>query len=240
MAMRVIPVLLCLAVLTLAAEDLTPRTAGGWNGFKRGSWAKLKRTYIPEGRNAQVTIWKTTLTKVGKDTLTTETVVTNVVGMKQESTATVPREGEAGKGEKESAAKLENETLTVEGKKLDCARVRTTVTGPTGKRVIEEWTAAEPRVRVKRAETYYDVAGKVTMTRTLLLVSLKEVREVGEHKVQCQKYKLVTKLGETVDRATAYTSRDVPGDMVRLDGKQTRDGLPVAEYRFEVLAFETK
>jgi hypothetical protein len=47
-------------------------------------------------------------------------------------------------------------------------------------------------------------------------------------------------MGKLVDRATAYTSRDVPGDMVYLDGAQTRDGLPAAEYRFEVLAFETK
>lgn len=238
--MRAIPILLCLGLVALAADDLTPRTAGGWNGLKRGSWAKVKVTHIPEGQNARVTIMKTTLTSVGKKTLTTETVATNVFGMENKTSATVPRAGEAAAGEKETTAKLEKQTISAAGRKLECARVRTTVTGPAGKRVIEEWTAAKPRVRVKRTEVHYDKAGKRARTRTILLTSLKEVREVGKHKVECLKYTVLQKTGKLVDRATVYTSRAVPGDTVYADGTVTNDGLPAAVYRIEVLAFETK
>jgi hypothetical protein len=233
-------VLLFLAAVA-GAEDLRPRAGSGWAGFRAGSWVRIKHTAIFPGRVPRVSIWKQSLTEVGKKLLTLETVTTNVVGVEKKQVQQVPRTGEAGPGEKQKVEKLKNEVVQAAGKRLDCTRQRTTVTGPGGKRVITVWTAAKPPVLAKRAEVYYDAKGKVLYRVTRLLSSLDESRRVGTRKVRCVKYKTRASYADgRVTVGTALTSRDVPGSLVLVEDEMTRGTERVMTSRVELLAFETK
>ena len=233
------------ALLFLAAfagaADLRPRPGSGWAGFRAGSWVRIKRTAIVTGGVPRVAIWKMSLTKVGKQQLTLETVSRNALGIETKTSQQVPRAGEAGEGEKQKVERLKNEVVMAAGKRLDCTRERVTVTGPQGKRVITVWTATEPQVSPKRAEAHYDAAGKLVYRVTRLLTSLSESRRVGSRTIRCVKYKtrLSYENGDVVT-AVSLTSREVPGGLVWWEDETFQGADKILTSRVELLAFKTK
>ena len=240
--MRVrILLLLALLVAPAMARDLRPRAGSGWAGFRVGSWVRIKRTTLLPGRPPKVTISKQSLTKVGKTILTLQMVSQNVLGLEQKHTQQLPRAGEAGPGEKQKVETLTNEAVVVAGKRLDCARRRTTVTGPQGKRIITMWTAARPPVSAKRTEQHYDTKGKLVYSMTRLLSSINESRTVGQLTVSCVKYRIrLSHSNGTVTTGTAFSSRDVPGGLVWVEEEIHKGATKVATTRLELLSYEIK
>lgn len=240
--MRVRILLFCALLAALAtARDLRPRAGSGWAGFRVGSWIRMKRTAIIPRRSPMVTIWKQSLTKIGKTTLTLQTVSQNALGLEQEQTQQLPCAGEAGPKEKQKVETLKNEVVLVAGKRLDCARERTTVTGPAGKRVITVWTSTSPPVAAKRTEQHYDAGGKLVYSVIRLLAATNETRTVGELTVPCVKYK--TRLSHrngTVATGTAFSSRDVPGGLVWMEEETFRGPEKVLTSRVELLSYQIK
>lgn len=239
--MRVCALLFLAANLLAGAQDLRPREGSGWAGFRVGSWIRMKRSAVQPGKVPTVAIWKQSLTAVGKRTLTVEMVSKNALGMEQKHSQQLPRTGEAGPGEKQKVEKLGNETVVAAGKRLDCTRRRTTVTGPSGKRVITVWTAAEPQVLAKRSEVHYDATGKLVYRVTRLLSSLSVSRKVGSRTIRCVAYKtrLSHQNGDVVT-GTAHTSREVPGGLVWMEEETTRKSSRILTSRIELLAFLAK
>jgi len=237
--MRLLVALLLAVAPAAAAEDLLPREGSGWAGFKAGSWVRMKRSVLQPGRVISPTVTKIKLVKAGDKTLTLATEAENALGMANESTQVVPAKGDAGTEEKETVEELGNEVLLVAGKRLECARVRSTITGPAGQRIVTKWIAGEPKVWAKRTEVTLDAAGKEVSRATLLLSSLVEERTVGKRKVRCLKY--ATRRDEAGLEWTgeAYLSRDVPGGLVWTE-EETRSGKLVLTMRVEALEFETK
>jgi len=237
--MRAACVLLVLAA-TATAEDLTPRSGSGWEGFGVGSRVKIKRTPVQEGRALTVTISVATLEKAGKETLTIKTVSENALGLKEENSATVPTQGEAGEGEKEKTEELEKEELLVAGKRMTCARTQTTVTGPNGRRVVTKWISDDPKAWVKRTEVDTDATGTVTRRSTWLLLDFDAKREIGEKTVRCLKYRMREVSGEFETTGDFFSSRDVPGSLVWMETETRKDGKLLVTQRVEVLDFEAK
>jgi len=235
---RALAVLACLPALLLAA-DLTPRPASGWAGFEPGTWIRVKRTMLQEKRTPRVTIWTQRLEKVGKRMLTLETVAKNALGIEQTSKTTVPRKGEAGAGETEKVERLEGAPVFAAGKKLACLRRRTTVTGKAGRRVITKWIATDPKVLAKRTEIRYDAAGKAVFRSSWLLAGMGVKRHAAGREVDCVRYKVRTREGETEQTAEILASRDVPGFTVREEGR-IRLGGETLTYRVELLDVGTK
>lgn len=232
--------LLFLAALA-AAGDLRPRAGSGWAGFRAGSWSRIKLTSIMPGRVPTVILLKQSVTKVGEKLLTLETVSSNALGVERKQTHQLMITGEAGPGEKQKVEKLKNEVVLAAGMRLDCARQRTTVTGPRGKRVITTWTANRPQVSAKRTELVYDTKGKLVYRVTRLLLSLNENRKVGTRTVRCVKYKTRRSHQDgTVTTSVALTSREVPGGLVRQEDETTRGADKVSTSRVELLAYEAK
>ena len=244
--MRPATLLLFLAALAAGDEtvprgvDWTPRAGSGWAGFAKGSFVKMKRSHLPEGRAPMVTVWTTTLSKAGKDSFTLETKAANAVGMEQTTTNVVPRSGEAGEGETQETEALENEAIGVLGREVDCKRERTTVTGPSGKRVITKWIAEDPKAWAKRTELWYDAKGEVTYRSTWLLKEVGDSRTVGTKRVACLRYIVLIKQGDAEHKGQIWTSRDVPGGIVRAEYEVVQGGRSVAQIVDEALDLDVK
>ncbi len=236
-----LPLLVLLAVARAAPENLLPREGSGWEGFKAASWAKLKTTFAPEGRVPAVTITVETVTKVGEKELTLKADVTEAVGLERTSERKVPRSGEAATNEKTAPAEnLPDEEVTACGKVFSCTVARTTITGPDGKRVVTEWRAKDPLLRVKRLEKTYDAKGESTSTYTMLLTGLGEKRTIGKRSVACLRYRTLRRAGTQESEGEALVSSAVPGGTVTFDEKHTRDGKVLLQIRIECLDFEAK
>lgn len=236
-------VLLLLALLPAfaAARDLRPRAGSGWAEFRVGSWVRIKRTTIIPGRVPSVIVSKQSLVKVGKSSLTVETVSRNALDLETKHTQELPRTGEAGPKEKQKVETLKSEAVVVAGKRLDCTRRRTTVTGPQGRRVITVWTASRPPVSAKRTEQHYDAKGKLVYSLTRLLSSINESRTVGKLTVACVKYKIrLSHRNGTVTTGTAFSSRDVPGGLVWVEEEIFKGADKVATSRVELLSYQIK
>ncbi len=236
-----LPALLLLAVARAAPENLLPREGSGWEGFKAGSWAKIKTTFAPEGRVPSVTLTVDKLTKVGEKDLTLQSEVKEAVGLERTTERTVPRRGEAATTEKaEPVETLADEEVAAAGKSYACTCTRTTISGPDGKRVITEWRAREPLLRVKRLEKTFDKAGTATSTYTMLLTGTGERRMVGKREVACLRYRTLRRAGAQESEGEALVSSAVPGGTVSFDEKHSRDGKVLLQIRLECLDFESK
>jgi hypothetical protein len=232
---------LLLAALPAGAADLAPREGSGWAGFKPGTWLRIKRTVIQPGRMLTPTITRMTLAKAEAGSLTLEIKSENALDVAdKDQRQVVPAAGEAGPGEKEKVEELEGEALSAAGRRFECARARSTVTGPTGKRVITTWIAKEPRLWVKRTVVAYDPAGKEASRSTLDLAALAEERAVGARKVTCLKYEERRTEGGFEWKGTAYLSRDMPGGLVWREDEVRQKDAVVFTLRAEILEFEAK
>lgn len=240
-------VLLLLLAAPAAAEDLLPREGSGWAGFKPGTSVRIKRTVVREGRTPTVTISTTTLIEVGEKQLTLETVSRNPLGMEETTRSTVPRKGEAGPGETQETETLPEEAVSAAGRRFECTRVRTTVTGQEGRRVITDWIGGEPRMRIKRSVVSYDAQGGVVDTHVMLLAGPEEKREVDGHEVRCLRYRTLRTTGRAAagpgtreESGEAWTSREVPFNIVRVDAEVRENGRKVLSYRIEAIGMEIK
>lgn len=239
--MRLLCTLFLLSAAAPAADDLMPREGSGWEGFAIGTWVKTKQTYARKGSSPTITLTTMKLEKVTAKTLRLSHVTKTALGMDdQKGEQTVPRSGEAATDEKAAPGKEAKVSMEACKRKFDCVKRTVTVTGAAGKRVITNWESAEPRVRVKRTEVYYDKDGKVTEQFTMLLVALDEERWVGSTRVRCQKYKTVRSGGPIEQRGEAFVSRDVPGGTVSMDIELIQKGLKIATWRSETVELEVK
>jgi len=234
--------LLLLLLVTAAAEDLTPREGSGWAGFPVGTWVRIKNTNVQTGRMLAPTITKMTLAKADAKTLTLSFVAENALGVSGEAQQqVVPMSGEAGPGETAKEEGLGEEEVPVGGKVVVCDRVRVTVTGPAGKRVITKWTGRDPKVLAKRLTITYGADGKESARETLLLRSLTpEDRDVGGRKARCIKYATGRTEAGYEFKGTAYLSRDIPGGLVWREDELSKDGAVVLTQRTEALDTGTK
>jgi hypothetical protein len=232
--------LLALVLLIAAVEDLTPREGSGWTGFEAGSSVRIKTTRIQPGRMLAPTITKMTLAKAGAKELTLAIEAENALGVSDEAQkVVVPASGDAGAGEQEKVEGSGEEEIAVGTKRVPCDRVRVTVTGSAGKRVITKWIARDPKALAKRVTVTHDAEGKETGRETILLQSLvPEEREVGRRKVACLKYATERKDAGYDFKGTAYLSRDVPGGLVWSEDEITKDGEVVLTQRSEVLEYK--
>ena len=168
--MRLLGLLLLISTSVLAApKDLRLRHGSGWTGFKKGSSVTMKVTSFMPNRMLPAEIQQTTLVEVGKQRLKLERVSKNQLTGDKKQPWTTPTSGEADAHEKETIKKLEDETLRVMNRDWHCTKKEITVTGKTGKRVITQWTAKNPLLRIKRLERSYDAKGKLISTRSMML-----------------------------------------------------------------------
>ena len=100
---------------------------------------RIKTATKIHGRTPSAIISKNTLHKVDDTTLTLGMVTKNMLGMESKSSQVVPRKGEAGPGEKAVVKALGPMKVTAVGRVFSCTVRQTTLTGPKGKRVIEDW-----------------------------------------------------------------------------------------------------
>ncbi|MHC4931466.1 MAG: hypothetical protein ACYTGV_04670, partial [Planctomycetota bacterium] len=136
---------------------------------------------------------------------------------------------------------LKGETVFACGKNFACSRTRTTITGPNGKRVVTEWRAKEPLVRVKRTEATYDAKGKRLGRLSMLLTSLDSKQNVGKRRVRCLAYSTLRKRADGMEeRGKAFVSRAVPGYTVRMDTEIFKGGQVIWTARINALEFEAK
>lgn len=239
--MRIAAILLSLATVAAAGENLLPREGSGWWGFAVGARVKTKQTFITARGAPSVTVTETKLVEVGKATITYSYETKTALGVdNQKGKTTVPAHGEAGAGEKSSESKPGKEDVVACGRTFPCTRRTFTITGPTEKRVVTNWEAADPKVRVKRTEVYYDKAGRQTQQFSMLLTSLDEKQKVGGREIRCLKYSTLRIAGPIEQKGTALLNRDVPGGTVRWDIEVFQDGVKATTVRVEVLEFESK
>jgi hypothetical protein len=239
---RLILLLACPALLAAADDDrdLRPRYGDGFAGFGVGSYVRMKLTRVIPERVPIVTVTTSTLKKVTKEALTIERVSENSLTDPTTTTSTLPPEGNAGPGEKESVKKLPDETIEAAGKKWDCTQREHTVTGPAGKRVITEWIAKKPLMRVKRITRSYDAEGKPAGVVSILLSEAPARREVGQRKVTCIGYRTIQKSGEVEQRMDTWSSREVPGDFAGGEVKIFLKGKLAQTLILKVIRFEAK
>jgi hypothetical protein len=239
--MRALTSLLLTAIAATAGENLLPREGSGWEGFKVGSWVKMKRSFHRTGGVPSVALITMKLDKRTDTLLTVQTSTRNAVGMETKVTQPLPRRGEAGKGENAKAETLKDETVFACGKSRPCSRTRTTITGPEGKRVVTEWRAKEPLVRVKRTEATYDKDGKLLDRLSMVLTSLDSKQDVGKRRVRCLTYSTLRKRADGMEeRGKAFVSRAVPGYTVRMDTDVVKGGQVILTARVHALDFEAK
>jgi hypothetical protein len=233
--------ILLLASLALAApRDLRARYGGGWAGLKKGSTVTMKVTVAVPKKVPFVQVQTTTLKKVGKSEFELEQLTKNQLTPDRKQSWTTPATGEARAGEKETAKKLDGEKITAAGRKWDCTKREITVTGKAGKRVITDWTAKNPLLRIKRIEKTYDPAGKSVSTQSIVLSELPQMRLAGEKKVSCVGYRSIKRMGKREQRQDSWHSRSVPGDIVSLEMKQYQGGKLVSTVYMRVLRFVAK
>jgi len=228
------------AAVALAAGDHLPREGSGWTGFRAGTRVKTKVTYISRGNVPTVSISTKTLVKVDKDSLTHSIVTIDGLRNERKTKSVTPARGEAGVGEKAEAQKLADEPVFACGRKWDCTRKRTTVTGPHGKRVVTEWMAKEPRIRVKRTVEQFGPDGKVAERFSMVLKELEKRQWVGSQRVRALTYTTLRKREGSQERGVAILSRDVPGETLRLDAEVIKDGKVMLTIRVETLDFLAK
>ncbi|MHC4223394.1 MAG: hypothetical protein ACYSX0_04085 [Planctomycetota bacterium] len=239
--MRALTALLLAAIAATAGENLLPREGSGWEGFQVGSWVKMKRSFHRTGGVPVVALITMRLDKRTDAHLSLQTVTRNAVGMETKTTQPLPRRGEAGKGEKAKTETLKDETVVACGKSLPCSRTRTTITGPNGKRVVTEWRAKQPLVRVKRTEATYDKDGKLLGRLSMVLTSLDNKQDVGKRRVRCLAYSTQRKRADGMEeRGKAFVSRAVPGYTVRMDTEIVKGGQVIWTARIHALDFEAK
>lgn len=233
--------LLVLFSLLAAAEDLTPREGSGWAGFEPGAWVRIKQTRLQPGRMLVPTITRISLAKADAKALTLAIKTENALGVSNEvQQAVVPATGDAGAGETEKVEGRGEEEVAVAGKTLPCDRAQSTVTGPSGKRVITKWTARDPKVLAKRVTVTYGIDGKEASRETLLLAALSEERTVGGRKIRCVKYEKRLTEADFEWLGTAYLSREMPGSLVWSEDEVRQKGAVVLTQRAEILEFGTK
>ncbi|MEM8885330.1 MAG: hypothetical protein AAGD14_14775 [Planctomycetota bacterium] len=233
------PLLLC-SLVVAAPADLRPRYGNGWTGFKPGSALRMKVTREAPMRVPFVQIEETLLKKVTKLQLRLERTTKNQLTDDKTVGWWVPLAGEAMDGEKESRKRMENEKIQAAGRTWDCSVQQITVTGKTGRRVITEWTARNPRLRIKRLEKWYGPDGKPTTSRSIMLSKPPQARTVGEKKVVCIGYRGLSKTGANEERSETWHSRQVPGDLAGGKIEFFVKGKSVTTLHFKVLKFETK
>ncbi|MHC4450137.1 MAG: hypothetical protein ACYS0E_08365 [Planctomycetota bacterium] len=237
---RLIVLLACTAPVLAAPQDLRPRYGDGFAGFKVGSSVRMKLTRVVPNRTPIVTITTSTLKKVAKNALTIERVSQNPLTDPTKSSSTVPPAGNAAANEKEVVKKLSDETIEAAGKKWACTRTEHTVTGPAGKRVITEWIAKAPLMRIKRITKSYDMTGKAAGTASTLLSKAPAAREVGGKTVVCIGYRTIQKSGSLEQRMETWSSRQVPGDFAGGEVKFFLKGKLSQTLHLKVIRFEAK
>jgi hypothetical protein len=239
--MRLAGLILLLSTTVLAAPpDLRLRYGSGWTGFKQGSSVTMKVTSFMPNRMLPAEVQVTTLVDVAKDELKLERVTKNQLTGDKKQPWTTPTSGEAGAGEKESVEKNEDEKIRILNRDWDCTKKTITVTGKSGKRVITQWTAKNPLLRIKRIEKHYDAKGSVTSTRSMVLHKAPAAEMVDGRELLCVTYRSLVKTGKVEQRQDSVHSRQIPGDLVSLEMKQYDGGKLVFTLQMRALRFEVK
>lgn len=239
--MRLAGLILLLSTTALAApKDLRLRYGAGWTGFKKGSSVTMKVTTLIPNRMIPPEVHTTTLKNVAKTELTLERVTKNqLTGDKKQSWKT-PATGEAGAGEKEKTEKLEGEKIRAAGRLWDCSKRQITLTGKAGKRVITQWTAKNPLLRIKRLERHYDAKGTLISTRSMVLHKSPGLQKIGTKELICVTYRSLMKAGKVEQREDSVHSRQIPGDLVSLEMKRFQSGKLTLTYQLRALRFAVK
>ena len=239
--MRIVAILLVLATVAGAGENLLPREGQGWTGFAPDSRVKLKQTVVASRGAPSVTITEMRLVDSGRSKLSYSVKTKTALGVDNQSDRVhVPKHGEANLEEKVAASEPKKAEIEACGKTFDCTRRTFTMTSPQGKRVVTNWETTEPRLRVKRTEVHYDAKGKQTQSFSMLLKSLDEKRKVRGKEIRCLEYDTLLIAGKMEQKGTAPLSRDVPGGTVRMDFDRLIDGVKQLTVRIELLSFKAK
>jgi len=239
--MRTVGLILLLATAAWSApKDLRLRYGSGWTGFKKGSSVTMKVTLIMPNRMLPSEVQKTTLVESGKKELKLERVTKNQLTGDKKTAWKTPTTGEAAPGESESIKKLKEEKIRVAGREWDCTKREITVKGKGAKRVITQWTAKNPLLRVKRLVKIYDALGKLVSTQSIMLLKTPALQKVAGKELVCVSYRSLTKTGKVEERQDTVHSRQVPGDLVSLDWKRFDQGKLQVTLQQRVLRFEVK
>jgi len=239
--MRLAGLLLLLSTTALAApQDLRLRYGGGWTGFKKGSSVTMKVTSLMPNRMIPPEVHTTTLKAVGKTELSLERVTKNQLTGDKKQPWKTPAKGEAAAHEKEESKKLEDEKIRALKREWDCTKRQITLTSKTGKRVITQWTAKNPLLRVKRIERTYDASGNLLSTQSTVLHKSPAMQKVAGKALLCVTYRSLTKAGKIEKSQDTVYSRQMPGSLVSLEMKQFNAGKLVFTLHMRVLRFEVK
>jgi len=239
--MRTVGLILLLTTAAWSApKDLRLRYGSGWTGFKKGSSVTMKVTTLIPNRMIPSEVQKTTLIEVGKKELKLERATRNQLTGERKTTWKTPTTGEAGPGETQSIKKLEDEKIRVAGREWACSRREVTVKGKGAKRVITQWTAKNPLLRIKRLVKTYDAFGKLVSTQSIMLLKSPALQKVAGKELVCVSYRSLTKTGKVEERQDTVHSRQIPGDLVSLDWKRYDKGKLQITLQQRVLRFEIK
>jgi len=239
--MRLVGLILLLSTSVLAApKDLRLRYGSGWTGFKKGSSVTMKVTSIMPNRMLPAVVQVTKLVGVTKEELKLERVTKNQLTGDKKQPWSTPTIGEAASHEKEAIEKNDDEKVRVMNRDWDCTKKTITVTSKTGKRVITQWTAKNPLLRVKRIERHYDAKGKLFSTTSMMLNKSPSLQKIGGQELICISYRSLTKTGKVEQRQDSVYSRQIPGGLVSLEMKRFDGGKLAYTLQMRALRFEVK
>jgi len=234
----VITVAMALGAALAAGADLRPRAAGGWEGFRPGTWVKLQVIFYQEDRRVVVSIQTTRLVKVGDKDLSLERINKNALGMEQTIPFKMPRTGEAGEGERETGTQnLPDSTYRLGEAELACTARAITVTTKTGKRVITYWESVDPPMLVRKKTEHFDASGKRVQLEEVTLEAVGEQVAIKGRSIACNRYKTESSHGNQKNTGSVLMSRNVPGGIVRVEQDKFIDGKKHSSHKQQVTEF---
>jgi hypothetical protein len=237
------------ALATVASAADAPADKSPWEGFGVGSWVHHKATTKMGGGGLsmpeEVEETRETVVRVTDDAHTIKREKKTATGWETTGESPVPRRtAPAPTPDAESVPKGESEDLgtekvTVEGKAIECKKVRTKV----GDSTTTTWTSAKHGVLKAEGESGAG-GGKTTRTRTVTALA-KKVTLAGKELV-CRETKTFVKMelpgvpsGSASDGTTSIEleSDAVPGRKVRTETTGTRGPVTRSSLQ-QLVAFE--
>jgi len=242
-------------VVSLAAAAWAgdpPAVKMPWDGFGADSYVQYKATTkvtMPgQAMPEQVTETKETLVKVTDEAFTVRYETKAPTGWTKTAEIQIPRKISklpmpTGDEPKAATEDLGTEKVTVEGKEIECKKVRVKVAGAS---TTTTWTSETHGVL--KFETEYEIGGVKTSSSRVVTALAKKVTIAGKE-ISCRESKTVMKssapagtpagMGGSETTMVELESDAVPGHKVREETSSATGPMTNVSVR-EVVAFEAK
>jgi len=193
---------------SLVATGVLPeRPDDGWREFPRNAWARVRT----EG-NGRPREEKLTLSVIGAD---------GIQLRGDDRTVRLPHEDVGRTRVGYRREEVGTESIEIGGRKIETRRFRASWTAGEAKCAEDSWTA---NGAILRRETRTTAEDGAVATRVETLVAFAEPAEVGGQSVVCRVFERTETWKGGSSRERLWTSKDVPGHLVRRERETVQDG----------------